>query len=654
MYRLEDLRLTSGARAGLDDATATAELFIDDPAADPAGPAPGLAATLARLVTAEPFAGIDPDALPRSWPAALVQPAAPALPQREPTRAEWFVAITVALQRLAREPVRRGAVLAVSSPGRCRIALPWVRASVLREAVAFAARWLAAADLPDARLRDRTLEALHRVVDLWLEGARRRGVSPITQRFALAARARGVPARVEPEGNLVLGWGAAARRLRSTFTDGTSVLAVGLARRKDQTIAVLRRARIPVPEGRLVTSLEEARAAAAELGWPLVVKPAGLDQGLGVVPGIRETRRFEEAAAAAFALDRSVLVERHVEGDDHRMLVVGGRLLAAARRIPATVVGDGVASVRALVDRVNADPRRGTDKRGMLMALSLDDEAHACLAAQGLDADAVPRRGVEVRLRLNANVSTGGTAVDVTAGVHPDNRSLAERAARIVGLDIAGVDLLCPDIGRSWRELGGAICEVNAQPALRPHWLAQPARDLEGEILDAMFDADRGRVPSVCVVGDDSADAVAAALHAMWVEAGITAGLCTPTRLAVGAEPIAIAQSGERLPVLDDCRALTVDPAVRALVIASPLSLLHRTGHPLDRYDVVAILEPAEGSWASAFAGAAEALDDLVRRATRGVLREGLRPGEEPRKRVARLAAAISRASGLSPRAAAG
>ena len=159
----------------------------------------------------------------------------------------------------------------------------------------------------------------------------------------------------------------------------------------------------------------------------------------------------------------------------------------ATLRIPAGVTGNGINSVAELVQKINADPCRGKGKRSILIAIDLNDEAVRCLCDQALEVDSVPERGRFVRLRYTANISTGGSAADVTDKVHPDNRIVVERATRLVGLDIAGVDFLCTDIAKSWRDVGGKIIEVNSQPGFRPHWLSVPDRDINGEIIDWLF-----------------------------------------------------------------------------------------------------------------------------------------------------------------------
>jgi cyanophycin synthetase len=280
-------------------------------------------------------------------------------------------------------------------------------------------------------------------------------------------------------------------------------------------------------------------------------------------------------------------VEKHIVGDDHRLLVVNGSMLMATRRLPGAVEGDGQRTVTQLIEQLNADPRRGTGKRSLMMRLFLDDEALSMLAEQALGPDSVPPRGQRVHLRRTANISTGGTAEDVSTLIHSDNRLLAERAARILGLDIAGVDFLCPDIARSWREVGGGICEVNAQPGFRPHWLSDPNRDINGEILDSLFSEGPPRIPTAAIAGAKGKTAVAQLLHRIWQQAGACTGLsCT--------EGVKLGEAWLHAKVISSantaCQMLLPDPALQSLVLEISAKELLDDGHPLDRYDVSALL----------------------------------------------------------------
>ena len=685
MLRVTALRFLDGFECGLADRTALVELTCEG------RPGPGAGAWLDRLEGRAGLARLMPAETPEAiglgpwiagrgdaagdaashdidWIAHLVPPPEAGAAEGGSGRrggdgdrvlhrgAAALAALAVAIQRWARIPVARAAVIAVG-PGsgsgsragsdtgsdagaaRIRIALPWRNRPLLRAALELARAHVdaclatqasgsgpgteagtgpgtgpdAAAEAAEARTRAR-LQAM-------LARARPDGLSPNALRFALAAQARDLPVTMLSGQVIQLGWGAAARQFKSSFTDRTPSLAEQLARGKPYATRRLARARLPVPAQRHVPDAAGARRAAAELGWPVVLKPAALDQGRGVHVGIDGPAALDRALADVQGMGGpgGLLVERVVPGDDHRLLVAEGRLVMATRRVPGGVTGDGRATVAELLARLNADPRRGTAKDSLLIRVEMDDEARSCLAAAGLGPDSVPAAGRVVALRRTANISTGGTAVDVSDRVHPDNARAAIRAARIVGLDLAGVDVLSPDISRSWREVGGAICEVNAQPGFRPHWLAAPHRDVNGEILDILFGlgdvaaddpsgrsaggpasvprragpasgARPGRVPVAAITGSKGKSTTAMMLHHIWCAAGWCAGVNSTVGTWVGRERI----DDQNLSGMPGAALLFTDPAVEAAVLEMPRKGLIVFGQACDAYDVGALLNVQE------------------------------------------------------------
>lgn len=498
--------------------------------------------------------------------------------------AEITAALITAVQLWCRSPVPAAQVM-TAPPGRIRIALAWHRQNVLRDAVDFTIAYISAVMGKKAGF-----DAPGELAGL-LSRVQPDGVSPNSLRFACAAMARDMPVTVLNGQTLQIGWGANARLMKSSFTDRTSALGERLARHKYHCNLRLHRAHLPVADSRIVYDLEAARESARDLGWSVVVKPAALDQGQGVHVGVETPAALEAAFQDAAARSaQGVLIERFVPGDDHRLLVVQGRLLMACRRIPGGVIGDGTTPVRGLLDRLNADPLRGDDLRSLLIRIPVDAEALACLDAAGLNLDSVPEAGQTVALRRTANISTGGTAVDVTAQVHPDNRIAAVRAARIVGLDIAGVDFICPDISVSYRVGGGAICEVNAQPGFRPHWLGAVDRDINAEVLDVLFQGKAARIPTAAITGTNGKSTTAMMLHHIWQTAGRTAGVCTTAGTWIGADQV----DTRNLSGVPGASLLFGDPAVEAAVLEVPRRGLILFGQPCDRYDVAAFLNLQE------------------------------------------------------------
>jgi len=330
-------------------------------------------------------------------------------------------------------------------------------------------------------------------------------LGPSTAHIVEAATERHIPSIRLTDGNLVqLGHGAAQRRIWTAETDGTSAIAESIASDKDLTKSLLKSCGLPVPEGSLVRSAEEAWEEAQDIGLPVVVKPYDGNHGRGVSLNLMT----EADVVAAYHLasrkgdSQSVLVERYITGDEHRILVVGTQVVAAAKGESLWVTGDGTANIIALVDsQINTDPRRGSGEDSPLNALAPEEGAEIILELerQGLTAYSVPLAGQKVLIQPNGNV-----AFDVTDKIHPSVRHAAALAARVVGLDIAGIDLVCEDISRPLEEQRGAIIEVNASPGLLAHLKPAdgPARPVGAAIIAHLFTpAQNGRIPIVGVTG---------------------------------------------------------------------------------------------------------------------------------------------------------
>lgn len=330
-------------------------------------------------------------------------------------------------------------------------------------------------------------------------------MGPSTASIVEAAVQRGFPYRRLTGGSLVqFGWGSKQRRIQAAETDRSSAIAEAIAQDKELTKRLLDAAGVPVPQGRPVRDADDAWLAMCEIDAPVVVKPLDGNQGKGVTVNIVSRDHLNIAYAAAAAISAEVLVERFIPGSDFRMLVVGDQLVAAARREPPMVIGDGVHSVRELVEQVNSDPRRGDGHATSLTRMRIDTIALARLKVQGYTADSIPDKGKCVVLRNNANLSTGGSATDVTEDVHPSLAASAVAAAKMIGLDICGVDVVCDSVLRPMEEQGGGIVEVNAAPGLRMH--LQPSfgkgRNVGEAIVASMFTAgENGRIPLVAVAG---------------------------------------------------------------------------------------------------------------------------------------------------------
>ena len=367
--------------------------------------------------------------------------------------------------------------------------------------------------------------------DEYIRYAQRRALGPSTASLVKAAEERKIPwLRLNEQSLIQLGHGKFQQRLQATVTGRTSYIAVELAQDKEETNKILANGGLPVPKQELVRSADRAVRAAERLGYPVVTKPYNGNHGRGISIGLADAEAVRAGFAAAAEHSSSVIVETYVSGDDHRLLVVNGELIAATRRTPGHVIGDGTSSVKALVERVNQDPRRGIGHEKVMTRIELDAQADMMLARAGMTVDSVPAAGQMVLLRSTANLSTGGTATDVTDVIHPDNRDMAVRAVTAIGLDVGGVDFLCPDITESYKKVGGGICEVNAAPGFRMHVAPSEGtpRDAAGPVIDMLFPAGvASRVPIACVTGTNGKTTTARMLAHITKMAGFTPGLTT-------------------------------------------------------------------------------------------------------------------------------
>ncbi len=337
--------------------------------------------------------------------------------------------------------------------------------------------------------------------------AEQKAFGPSTQALIDEAVQRDIPyIRLDRSSLVQLGQGVYQQRLRATMTSKTSAIAVDVASDKGLTNQLLSAAGLPVPRSIVVRNVEAAMAAAATIGYPVVVKPLDGNHGRGVSLDLRDAEAVRRAYPVALGQTRSgdIVVETYVHGNDYRVLVVGGRMAAIAERVPAGVEADGVHNVRELVQLENQDPRRGIGHERVLTRIAVNAAAEELLAKQGLSLDAVPEAGARVQLAATGNMSTGGTSIDRTVEAHPENVEIAETAARIVGLDVAGIDFIAPDIAMPVREQGGAIVEVNAAPGFRMH-----THPTEGEpqfvarpVVDLLFPrGSDARIPIIGVTG---------------------------------------------------------------------------------------------------------------------------------------------------------
>ncbi len=409
--------------------------------------------------------------------------------------------IALQLQREAGTEVGRGKTRGTGEPGRYHVVY-----SYAEETVGLAAGKLA------VRLVNHLVEAepgfdFGAELEALILLAERAAFGPSTQAILDEAALRDIPTiRLNEQSLVQLGHGVHQKRIRATMTSQTASLGVDIASDKKLTNRLLAATGVPVPRSEVVRDEGAAAAAAVRIGYPVAVKPLDGNHGRGVMLNLSDEVAVRDAfrMARSESRDGSVLVETYLTGNDYRCLVIGGVLRAVAQRVPAHVEGDGSHALAELVEITNADPRRGIGHEKVLTRIKVDDEAIAYAREQGFEMSDVPPRGQRIYLKRTANMSTGGISIDRTEEIHPDNAELAELAARVVGLDIAGIDLICPDVSLPVRETGGGIVEVNAAPGFRMH-----TNPTEGEpqyvakpVIDLLFPPGTpSRIPIVAVTG---------------------------------------------------------------------------------------------------------------------------------------------------------
>ncbi len=426
--------------------------------------------------------------------------------------------------------------------------------------------------------------------DAFIRYAQRRALGPSTAAIVHAAERRGIPwIRLNAQSLVQLGYGRNQQRIQATVTGRTPHIAVEIASDKEETNTLLANLGLPVPRQALVYDADEAADEAARIGYPVVVKPYNGNHGRGVSVGLTTADGVRGAFALAAEHSTAVLVETFIAGDDHRMLVVDGALVAVSKRVPGHVVGDGAHTVAELVAAVNADPRRGIGHEKVLTQLRLDEQALGLLAARGWTPETVPPAGEPVMLRRTANLSTGGTAEDVTDVVHPDNAEMAVRAIQAVGLDVGGVDFLTPDITCSYKDAGGAICEVNAAPGFRMHMApsAGKPRDVAARVIDMLFPPARpATIPIAAVTGTNGKTTTARMLAHIHKLAGRRVGLTTTDGVYIdGQRTVEGDMTGPT-----SARIVLGDPSVDVAVLETARGGLLRSGMAMRRVDVGAVL----------------------------------------------------------------
>ncbi|WP_281995545.1 cyanophycin synthetase [Ruegeria faecimaris] len=422
--------------------------------------------------------------------------------------------------------------------------------------------------------------------------AQRKEFGPSTGSLVKAAQERDIPWIRLNSGSLVqFGHGKYQKRIQATITSETKHISVEISCDKEDTHNLLNDLGLPVPQQRMVYSAREAAKAAGRIGFPVVVKPLDANHGRGVSINLNSESEVEAGFAEAkeHSRSRAILVESFITGFDHRMLVVNNKLVAVAKRVPGHVVGDGTHTIAELVDIVNQDPRRGIGHEKVLTMLEIDNQAKRLMENAGVTEETVLSEGEIFYLRSTANLSTGGTAIDLTDVVHPDNRDMAERAIMAVGLDVGGVDFLIDDITKSYKDIGGAIVEVNAAPGFRMHVApseGQP-RDVAGRVIDMLFPAnEETRIPIAAITGTNGKTTTSRMLGHIMKTSSKTVGMTSTDGVYVDGK---LSVKGD-MTGPKSAQIVLRDPAVDFAVMETARGGLVRSGLGYQRSNVAACL----------------------------------------------------------------
>jgi len=494
--------------------------------------------------------------------------------------------VAIELQSLAGTEVHLGKTRGAGGHGRYNVVYEYREEDVGVEAGRIAVALVNHLVAPDQAPFD-FADALDRLILL----AEREAFGPSTAALIDEAVSRDIPwIRLDRHSLVQLGQGVHQQRIRATMTSRTGAIGVDIASDKSLTNSLLSSAGLPVPKSEVVRSEDAAAAAAVKIGYPVVVKPLDGNHGRGVVLDLRTEADVRRAYPVALGESRSrdVVVESYVTGNDYRVLVIGGKLAAVAQRVPASVVGDGRHTVRELVDSENADPRRGIGHERVLTRIRITEAAEELLAKQGFALDAVPQKGQRVQLAATGNMSTGGTAIDRTREAHPDNLEIAETAAQVVGLDVAGIDFIAPDITVPVREQGGAIVEVNAAPGFRMH-----TNPTEGEpqfvakpVIDLLFaPGSNARIPILSVTGTNGKTTTVRMIGHILKLMGRRVGMTTTDGIVVDGRLIRKGDmSGPR-----SAQMVLQNPSVDTAVFEVARGGILREGLGYDRNDVAVV-----------------------------------------------------------------
>jgi cyanophycin synthetase len=497
--------------------------------------------------------------------------------------------VALELQELAGMPVGFGRTRETSTSGIYNVVVEYLYEQAGRYAVRAAVRLcqsiVETGSYPAEEL-SKDLEDLRQL-------ASDASLGPSTEAIVMEAEKRGIPWFETARAMVQFGYGVHQKRVQATLSNYTSILGVELASDKQGTKQILRESGVPVPRGVVINYLDELAGAIEDVGgYPIVIKPLDGNHGRGITIDIKAWEEAETAYDAAKEVSRSVIVERFYRGRDHRILVVNGKLIAVAERVPAHVIGDGQHTISELIDLTNQDPRRGDGHDNVLTKITIDRTTWQLLDRQGYTLETVLPVDEVCYLRATANLSTGGISVDRTDDTHPENIWLAERIAKIIGLDIAGIDVVTPDITRPLREVDGVIVEVNAAPGFRMHFSPSEGipRNVAEPVVDMLFPPGTpARIPIIAITGTNGKTTTTRLTAHLFKQTGQVVGYTTTDGTYIGNY---LVEAGDNTGP-QSARLILQDPTVEIAVLESARGGILRSGLAFSACDVGVVLNVA-------------------------------------------------------------
>ncbi|QGZ89483.1 cyanophycin synthetase [Microcystis aeruginosa] len=500
--------------------------------------------------------------------------------------------IALELQELAGTPVGFGRTRATSTPGVYNVVFEYVDEQAGRYAGRAAVRLCQSLVDTGTYSKEELAQDLADLRDLCNNAA----LGPSTETIVKEAQARNIPWLLLSARSMVqLGYGVHQKRIQATLSSFSGILAVELACDKEGTKTILKDGGIPVPRGTVIQYLDELPAAIEEVGgFPIVIKPLDGNHGRGISIDVKNQQEAEEAydLASAASKTRSVIVERYYKGSDHRILVINGKVAAVAERIPAHVVGDGRSTVEELIEITNQDPNRGDGHANVLTKITIDKTALNVLGKQGYELTSILPQGAIAYLRATANLSTGGIAVDRTDEIHPENVWIAQRVAKLIGLDIAGIDVVTEDIRKPLKEVDGVIVEVNAAPGFRMHVAPSRGlpRNIAAPVIDMLFPPGTpSRVPILAITGTNGKTTTSRLISHICRQTGKVVGFTTTDGVYI--DDYLVEKGDNTGPY--SAGMILKDPTVEIAVLETARGGILRSGLAFNQCDVGVVLNVA-------------------------------------------------------------